>query len=491
MNNLPTEALDAASSMYVGSKLLGKAIGSDFARRVSKSALGSAAQKVSKFDLPARLATAVADKTGKSWIGKGVGFGLNTLENMGEEAMQEPWQDYATARAVDIQRRQYDPTHEGIRDFSVFGDGGLLDYYTTPEGRETAWKAAKMGAVFGGIGGVFSASENLKLGTANSDSIRVGEQIAKETAEGGDLYSKVNQTKKEQMRKIVGGIYGLDKEETANLSDKEVYRAWHDYWTNKYSTGGLFSSGNRQEVSAAVQGDMIGALTGEETNRMGLVNDSAKQYLDKYGLNPDGSIVQHVNEQIAQQVQQNEQVQEAIEQTEQEKTGTGENVGIIAHGSEGTFNNETKDNNQTAKRPYWDLPEKFDNAKNWERIDEGDQYDYASEAKYRNTVTGRIAHIERVQDGRGKFGKPKYKYVVTDITDESNHGTPKMKLGKIQFDSIHNVGKFLNSNYANKQDTQFMETSQTGNEQAGIKQSLPKSDGVISNKDSIAEVNNG
>ena len=209
MNNLPTEALDAASSMYVGSKLLGKAIGSDFAKRVSKSALGNAAEKVSKFDLPARIATAVADKSGRAWLGKGVGFALGTLENAGEEAIQEPWQDYATARAVDIQRRQYDPTHEGIRDFSVFGDGGLLDYYTTPEGRETAWKAAKMGAVFGSVSGALTASEYTKLGTANSDSIRAGKQQADWIEKHNILKDEGNLKRYNQVKETMGNIYDL------------------------------------------------------------------------------------------------------------------------------------------------------------------------------------------------------------------------------------------------------------------------------------------
>jgi len=158
--------------------------------------MGDIAKKVSPFDLPSRAATAVATKLG-STAGKAVGVGLGAIGEGIGEAIQEPWQDYATARAVDIQRRQYDPTHEGIRDFSVFGDGGLLDYYTTQEGKDTAWKSFKMGAAFGGIGGALSANQFMKLGTAHNDSIQASEQIAQEFSEGGDLYNKINQDKKD------------------------------------------------------------------------------------------------------------------------------------------------------------------------------------------------------------------------------------------------------------------------------------------------------
>jgi hypothetical protein len=180
-NNLPTEAMDIISSMYMGGKITGTA-GNILNRVLGKKMAGTvanAAGKVSSFDLPARAGTYVAAKTKNPFIGQAVGVGLSMAENAIEEGIQEPWQDYATERAIDTQRRQYDPNHEGIRDFSVTGEGGLLDYYTTEQGKETALKAAKMGAAFGGVGGLLSHNQFTENGTAHSDSIKAGAQQAK------------------------------------------------------------------------------------------------------------------------------------------------------------------------------------------------------------------------------------------------------------------------------------------------------------------------
>lgn len=106
-NNLPTEVPDIISSMYFGGKLTGtaekvlnRALGGRLAGAIAKGA-----SKVSRFDLPARVGTYVAQKTGKPLLGQGVGVGLSSIgEGIGER-IQEPWQDYATERAIDIQRR--------------------------------------------------------------------------------------------------------------------------------------------------------------------------------------------------------------------------------------------------------------------------------------------------------------------------------------------------------------------------------------------------
>jgi len=285
------------------------------------------------------------------------------------------------------------------------------------------------------------------------------------------------------MRSVVGKIYQLNEEETANLSDKDVYRAWHDYWTNKYSVGGLFTDGNRQEVSAAVQADMIGALTGEETNRMGLIGDSAKQYVDKYALNPDNSILQYVNEDIAEQIQQQEQVQEAVEQNQ----STGQN-GIEAKGTEGTFNNNTtsyteqgtQENNQQQTQNKNTLPDKLGDE--WEYVDDGS--DPTNNRLYKNRTTGRLAHVQLSKDQKGRV------WTVRDVTNEKDNtvGVGAWK-GIGRFNSIDKVAKYLNLPRANKSDTAFMADSQTGNEQAGVKQALPKEDGVIADKDIVVDEN--
>jgi hypothetical protein len=90
---MPTEALDIISSMYMGGKLVGstgkileRALGGKLA-----GTLSSGVNKVARFDIPAKIGTAVAQATNKSWAGQGVGIGLGMIENAIEEGIQEPW----------------------------------------------------------------------------------------------------------------------------------------------------------------------------------------------------------------------------------------------------------------------------------------------------------------------------------------------------------------------------------------------------------------
>ena len=476
-NNLPTEAMDIISSMYMGGKLTGAA-GNILNRVLGKKMAGTvanAAGKVSRFDLPARAGTYVAAKTGSSVAGQALGVGLSMAENAAEEGIQEPWQDYATERAIDTQRRQYDPNHEGIRDFSVTGEGGLLDYYTTKQGKETALKAAKMGAVFGGVGGLLSHNQFTENGTAHSDSIKAGAQQAKWIEDNKILEDEGNKERYNEIKQTMGQVYDLTEDETENLSVEEVSRMYHEYYTNLYGVGG-----NRQEQSAVTQADFINAITGEESTRRDIMGEHAEKYINDFGINPGGETLRSMSQLQAEQAMQEGQVQEAIAETE-EQNEEGQQEGIKAKSAKpGFFNNETKNSQEQTgekKRGYWDLPDKF--GKQWERIEEVEQFDYNEEAKFRNNITGRIANVKRVYDGKSGRGRPKYKYIVQDVTNENEQTQARLKFGKIgEFDSIQKVEKYLNNPYTNKE-TAFQSNGQVQEEAT---QALPQEDGVISDK---------
>jgi len=150
------------------------------------------------------------------------------------------------------------------------------------------------------------------------------------------------------------------------------------------------------------------------------MGEHAEKYINDFGINPGGETLRSMNQLQAEQATQEGQVQEAIAETE-EKNEEGQQEGITARSAKpGFFNNETKNNQEQTgekKRGYWDLPDKF--GKQWERIEEGEQFDYNEEAKFRNNITGRIANVKRVYDGKSGRGRPKYKYIVQDVTNEN------------------------------------------------------------------------
>ena len=461
VNNLPTEALDVIGNLYFGSKILGNAVSSNMAQKLSKSALGKTAEKVSRFDLPAVVGTNVAKKFGSTAGKIAGGVTASTLEGIGE-SIQEPWQDYATERAIDIQRRQYDPNHEGIRDFSVLGDGGLLDYYTTPEGRETAWKSFKMGAAFGGIGSALSASQFTKLGTAHSDSIQGGKQQAK-WIEDNKILQGDNLARFNEIKETMANIYDLSDDKKADLSVEDVARMYQEYYTNLFGQGG-----NRQEQNAVSQADFLNEITGEETARRGLMGDTATKYVDQFGIRPDNETLQSIRDN--QQVLSEEQVEETLTNSDNEEaTESDKKEGIKAKFTKGKFDEKTAKQAKEEKAEGQNQQKKGglrEQYGNWVRIDEGEGFDYQDESKYRNTETGRVARITKVNGG----------YTITDITDGEER---KSTIAN----TLKDVTKFLGKKA--KQKTAFM----SDGSQEQVSEALPQEDGVIATKDITTDEN--
>jgi hypothetical protein len=280
----------------------------------------------------------------------------------------------------------------------------------------TAIKAAKMGAVFGGVGGLLTKSEYTKLGTAHSDSIQAGKQQADWIEKHNILKDEGNLERYNQVKETMGNIYDLTDDEKADLSVEDVSRMYHEYYANKYGIGG-----NRQEQGAVTQADFLNEITGEETARRGLMGDTATKYIDEFSLRPDSETLQGIHDN--QQVLSEEQVQEALEQDEQqeseETTGTEDATPFQAKASKPNFfdnktaeqakNEKAQSQTENVIKKKKGIPDQFGN---WKKIDENDDFDHdlnniGAEAKFENTKTGRIAHIKRTKSG----------YQVQDITN--------------------------------------------------------------------------
>jgi hypothetical protein len=233
----------------------------------------------------------------------------------------------------------------------------------------TAIKAAKMGALFGGVGGLLTKSEYTKLGTAHSDSIQAGKQQADWIEKNNILKDKGNLDRYNEVKETMGNIYGLTEDEKADLSVEDVSRMYHEYYANKYGVGG-----NRQEQGAVTQADFLNEITGEETARRGLMGDTATKYIDEFSLRPDNETLQgiHDNEQVLSE----EQVQDTLEQNDEDAFNTEANNKTI-NDETGSYIEKRKKKNESkeGKKGTGGLKPEYGN---WKRIDEGEDYDYGA-----------------------------------------------------------------------------------------------------------------
>ncbi len=245
---------------------MGNRIVSSAAKNIGKSAVGKVGSAL--LDPASKVGTFVADKTGKSLIGRGAGLLTDIAMQGSTEALQEVTQDYIADREVAKTMGDVD------NEYSL---GGFKDYMFSPQGLETMKTAGIMGALFGGAGGAISSGQYLKYATNDDAAMARISQLKDYNDKTGKLKIFSDKEAQDNFIQDVANIFNIDKEDIPSFRD--ALRMYINYDTEYWNVG----IADRQVLNTAATNDLIQKLSGDASNRRDITSETTRDFFNFVG----------------------------------------------------------------------------------------------------------------------------------------------------------------------------------------------------------------
>ena len=193
------------------------------------------ANKIPDIELGEGVGAWVAGKTNSTALGKGARAGAQLLTEAGSEMVEEGVQGVGAESSAARALHQYNP--EQYKDEGGWSVDRVGNWLNSQEGRETMLDTAVASILTGGLATGISSFSNLRPGYNYSENLRNADNIMREIGENGIIQSNPEQLS--TLKNVIGASYGLDEQQTANLSEQEVIRMTLEDATDRAIDSGL------------------------------------------------------------------------------------------------------------------------------------------------------------------------------------------------------------------------------------------------------------
>ena len=225
------------------------------------------ANKIPDIEIGEGVGAWVAGKTRNPFLGKVARAGANVLAEDISEIGQEIQQGLSTNAEVARALHQYNP--EQYKDEGGYSLGRTADWLRSEEGKKTVLDTLVATTLTGGMAAGVGGLNRLRAGYNNKTVLENAPEIVSKL-------SNVDPETLSSMKNVIGSRYGLDEQQTANLTNEQVALMWAEDYADRKQLGDISSE------DAAVQGlnDYINKATGFVGREDYMSEDSERIFSD-------------------------------------------------------------------------------------------------------------------------------------------------------------------------------------------------------------------
>lgn len=315
LTTIPTTLMDVYTGNKIGNWAIGKLGAQPLADSIAKSTLGRGASALSNLDIPQRLGTFVAEKTGKPWLGKAVGVGAYTLADMFGEGSQEVEQNYASDSAINQYVKNYAPDKYNPNNSSIFSYN-----WTSPENVETFKQAAMASMPFAAFSGGVSRNQFLTNNTDRAGTIQFGKQVKKFIQDHPEYELDPNHIS--DLKNVLATQLGIDEDVAQGWDMEQLARAYRDARSIDVKENSILGKKYREEyfnndLSTLAENDFINFIfKGSNQSATNMMSDVSAKFFKDFGKDR----VQGMYSPTERQAQEAKARQQQVEKVQQAKT---------------------------------------------------------------------------------------------------------------------------------------------------------------------------